>query len=108
MENLKGIGGGSLRQFPTYQPRNRSLGAPKTTVAEWSQTTAFYARVTFSRQPDLWRPHQDFSLQEGANHLRGWGVQGTECSSYFRQDFLDLGVVNTLVELGKTSRVLRL
>ena len=100
MQNLRGLGGGNLQNFPTYKPKHRVVNPDSSSTLQWRQTKAFYGRVSFERQPDLYRPLSDFSLQENANHVRGWGVQGPECSTYYRREFLDVGVVNTHIELG--------
>ena len=101
MQNLKGLGGGNLQNFPTYKPRHRVLESAPSSTLHWRQSKAYYGRISFERQPDLYRPLEDFALQEHANRVRGWGVQGPDSSTYYRCEFMDVGVVNTHVELGE-------
>ena len=80
--------------------KHRILGSGPVSTTEWARSSAYYGRLTFQRQPDLYRASGDFKLGQNSCSTKTWGQPGSACSIYLRRDFLDLGVVMNREELG--------
>ena len=88
--------------FLGFKSNHRILGSGPLSTGEWAKSSAYYGRLTFKRQPDLYRSSNDFQLGKSSCSTQTWGQPGSMCSLYLRRDFLDLGVVNNQRELGKS------